>query len=283
MPVKVSNVKAADPGLSFVLTKVDGANNPIPFNAPTMTVGVTLIGKSTYNSTVTINSGGANNQNLITDDSIHFIVPFGDVNYNSEIGGVLTGTLLIQIPGQADVSLPITAPAEKGTFKPNETQGLFKILATEGDNCIYLVKRHGVNKTEVYAWDKDTLASVVPLHGRGYLKNILAVVHAETALNFSDSLDYDFLMMPNQDIFVIDKHNPGHDTIGFKILSKSSNYTQFCEEYFDTGISKFYGYGHFFLSGYDLLVVLPSNTSNTSMFLLTKNQRYLDWRDLSIS
>jgi hypothetical protein len=83
MPVKASNVKAADPGLSFILHNLDERGNNIPFNCDSLTIAVVI--DDTYTSSITINPNVRNAANRIVDSDLHLIMPFGDTNYNNSV------------------------------------------------------------------------------------------------------------------------------------------------------------------------------------------------------
>lgn len=105
--ISVSNVKAADPGFGFTLNL---NNNGSPIN---QTIAVKIVINNQYNSWVSIN-------NPVSDTTINFVIPFGDVQYPSQIGTFLPFIIEVWAPNSPSqpptYTLTGTVVAESGQF-----------------------------------------------------------------------------------------------------------------------------------------------------------------------
>jgi hypothetical protein len=280
MPVKASNVKAADPGLSFILHNLDAGGNTIPFNCDSLTIEVVI--DDAYTSSITINPNIRNAANRIVDSDLHLIMPFGDTNYNNSLS--VRYEIKVYWPNNPTPDIDCgTAAAEKGHFKPAEPVGAFKVM-TNGDD-IYLLRRAGFNQpnhySELNAVNRSNIERLtqpgIPVSFNSLQPFYLNQV---TVQPNSFSNDVEFLIMPTGDILVINKtENNGSDKAGIRILNRASNYTLFSVINLQSPLTKAMCEGaHFFLSNMDLLVVIPSNSGSTYFYLLTAASNYNDMR-----
>lgn len=75
--VKVTNTKAADPGLCFNLIREDDAGNPIPFDSR-------LVVKLAAHG-IGIHESEAYLKNKVVENELDFILPFGDAEWYTEL------------------------------------------------------------------------------------------------------------------------------------------------------------------------------------------------------
>ncbi len=281
MPVKASNVKAADPGLSFVLHNLDAQGNTIPFNCETLTIEVVI--DETYTSSMTINPNIRNAANRIVDSDLHLIMPFGDTNYNSSM--TVRYEIKVYWPNNPTPDIVCgTAAAEKGHFKPAEPVGAFKVMIN-GD-AIYLLRRAGFNQpnhlSELNGVDRNNVNGMIQPGAPPVSFNNLRPFYLNhiTIQPNSFGNDVEFLLMPNGDILVINKtENNGSDKAGIRVMSRASDYTSFSLVNLQSPLTKAMCEGaHFFLSSSDLLVVIPSNNGSSYFYLFSASSSYNDMR-----
>jgi hypothetical protein len=281
MPVKASNVKAADPGLSFILHNLDERGNNIPFNCDSLTIEVVI--DDAYTSSITINPNVRNAANRIIDSDLHLIMPFGDTNYNNSLS--VRYEIKVYWPNNPTPDIDCgTAAAEKGHFKPAEPVGAFKVM-TNGDN-IYLLRRAGLNQpnhlSELNGVDRNNVNSLTQPGAPPVSFNNLRPFYLNhvTIQPNSFSNDEEFLLMPNGDILVINKtENNGSDKAGIRVMSRASDYTNFSLINLQSPLTKALCEGaHFFLCNQDLLVVIPSNNGSTYFYLFSASSSYNDMR-----
>jgi hypothetical protein len=186
--IDVKNVKAADPGLGFDLqisNQGQGINN-------TLTVMIQITDNSrTYSSTVTVNSP-------VNDQTLSFVVPFGDPNYGTS--SPISFTISVYVPANATTPLQTfsgVAVADPGQFNynsnlptsigPGQSLGpgsmmnsidgrYVGIMQTDGNFCVY--KKYALNQSgllntdSTFSYGNGVNCSLVVLSlGRIYVLN----------------------------------------------------------------------------------------------------------------
>lgn len=212
--LQISNVKAADPGVSFILHDFGEFHE-------TLTVKITMTGNEAGHSVEYVSIVSI--KQPIYDEDLHFEVPFGDVKYNSQSN--LDYKLELFSPWDCDLEHNKPFQIIKGSVL--NQQGHKKRAAIEGDydlivapvsGDLYCIKKRNTESGKVEINVRKQMAE----DGRyGNFQNASVFKTPLPAISYD--MYYKFLIAQNGDLFLIHKKT-GKKEYTMQMLSAKNSY-----------------------------------------------------------
>jgi hypothetical protein len=212
--LRVSNVKAADTGLSFIL-------HDFGEFLENLTVKVTLTGSAAGYSVKQVSSVSI--QQPIYDNDLHFEVPFGNDKYNDQ--PTLDYKLELFTPWDCDLenSQPFqtikgTVQVNKGHFKRAVIAGAYDLIVAPVSGDLYCIKKRNTVSGKVEINVRKQLAE----DGRyGNFQNASIYKTPLSAIPYD--VYYKFLIAQNGDLFLILKKKENNE-YRMQMLSAKNSY-----------------------------------------------------------
>lgn len=212
--LQISNVKAADSGVSFILHDFGAFQE-------TLTVKVTMTGSETGHSVEYVSIVSI--EHLIYDEDLHFEVPFGNEKYNSQS----TLNYKLELFSPWDCELEKTKPfqiirgsvlTQHGHKKLAAIEGDYDLIVAPSSGDLYCIKKRNTESDKVEINVRKQLAE----DGRyGNFQN--ASVYKTPLPAILYDMYYKFLIAQNGDLFLIHKKN-GKKEYTMQMLSAKNSY-----------------------------------------------------------
>lgn len=212
--LRISNVKAADQGVSFILHDFGEFNE-------TLTVKITMAGNEIGHSVEYVSIVSI--KQPIYDEDLHFEVPFGDDKYNDQ--SVLNYQLELFTPWDCDLedSIPFqkikgTVASHKGHYKRVAIEGDYDLIVAPVSGDLYCIKKRNTDSGKVEINVRKQMAD----DGRyGNFQNASIYKTPLTAISYD--MYYKFLIAQNGDLFLIYKKD-GEKEYTMQMLSAKNSY-----------------------------------------------------------